>query len=184
MPSRRRRGGHCLPGRDGGPGCAREHVITPGRHLRGPPPATTNRRRATRNTDARTLADAVNGADVFLGCSPPACSRPRWSRPWPTSPSSWHWPTRARDPPRAGQGRTPRLHHRHRPLGLPEPGQQRPVLPVHLPRRRTGLRRDQDHRGHEARLRAPDRRAGQGRTSAKKWPTPTPARSWPSAPTT
>ena len=28
-----------------------------------------------------------------------------------------------------------RLHHRHRPLGLPEPGQQRPVLPVHLPRR-------------------------------------------------
>jgi malate dehydrogenase (oxaloacetate-decarboxylating)(NADP+) len=24
-------------------------------------------------TEARTLADVVNGADVFLGCSAPAC---------------------------------------------------------------------------------------------------------------
>jgi malate dehydrogenase (oxaloacetate-decarboxylating)(NADP+) len=28
-----------------------------------------------------------------------------------------------------------RRHHGHRPLGLPQPGQQRPRLPVHLPRR-------------------------------------------------
>jgi hypothetical protein len=69
---------------------------------------------------------------------------------------------RARDPPRTGQGGAARLHHRHRPQRLPEPGQQRPVLPLHLPRR-AGLRRHQDHRGDEAGLRARDRRAGQGR---------------------
>ena len=38
----------------------------------------------------------------------------------------------------------------HRPLGLSEPGQQRPVLPVHLPRR-ARRRRDDDQRGDEAR---------------------------------
>jgi malate dehydrogenase (oxaloacetate-decarboxylating)(NADP+) len=36
---------------------------------------------------------------------------------------------RAGNPPRTGQGRPSGLHHRHRPLGLPQPGQQRPVLP-------------------------------------------------------
>ncbi len=52
----------------------------------------------------------------------------------------------------------PDAHHRDRPLGLPEPGEQRAVLPVHLPRRaRRG--RDLDHRGDEARLHARDRRA-------------------------
>ena len=42
--------------------------------------------------------------------------------------------------PEAGEGGAARLHHRHRPLGLSEPGQQRAVLPVHLPRR-AGCRR-------------------------------------------
>ena len=55
-----------------------------------------------------------------------------------------------------------RLHHRHRPFGLSEPGQQRAVLPLHLPRR-AGLRRHPHHRGDEAGLRARDRGAGQGR---------------------
>ena len=32
-------------------------------------------------------------------------------------------------------GRRPRAHHRHRPLRLPEPDQQRALLPGHLPRR-------------------------------------------------
>ncbi len=40
---------------------------------------------------------------------------------------------RAGDPARAGQAGPARCHHRHRPVGLPEPGQQRPVLPLHLP---------------------------------------------------
>jgi hypothetical protein len=93
---------------------------------------------------------------------PPACSRPRWSRRWPQAHHPGAGQPRARNPPRAGQGRAARLHHRHGPLGLPEPGQQRPVLPVHLPWR-AGLRRHQDHRSHEAGLRAPDCRPGQGR---------------------
>ena len=68
----------------------------------------------------------------------------------------------AGDPARARQGGPPRRDHRHRPERLPEPGQQRPVLPVHLPRcpRR---RCDHDQRGDEARLR---RRAGAARPRA------------------
>ena len=37
--------------------------------------------------------------------------------------------------PGGGQGGAAGLHHRHRPQRLPEPGQQRPRLPLHLPRR-------------------------------------------------
>ena len=48
--------------------------------------------------------------------------------------------------------------------GLPEPGQQRAVLPVHLPRR-AGRGRDQDQQGDEAGLRARDR-AGLARMEA------------------
>ena len=62
----------------------------------------------------------------------------------------------ARDPARGSEGRPRRRHHRHRPLGLPEPGEQRPVLPVHLPRRaRRGC--DDDQRADEARRRERDR---------------------------
>ncbi len=50
---------------------------------------------------------------------------------------------RAGDPARARQGRAARRHHRHRPVGLSEPGQQRAVLSVHLPRR---ARRRRDRR--------------------------------------
>jgi malate dehydrogenase (oxaloacetate-decarboxylating)(NADP+) len=50
----------------------------------------------------------------------------------------------AGDPARGGQGGARRRHHGHRPHRLPEPGQQRPVLPLHLPRR-AGLRRDHGH---------------------------------------
>ena len=49
----------------------------------------------------------------------------------------------AGDPARAREGGAARLHRRHRPLRLPEPGQQRPLLPLHLPRR---ARRRRDRR--------------------------------------
>ena len=66
---------------------------------------------------------------------------------WPATRSCSAWPTRPRGaarggpPSRAGRG--------DRPVGLPEPDQQRAGLPWDLPRR---LRRrcDRDHRGHEA----------------------------------
>ena len=51
-----------------------------------------------------------------------------------------------------------RRHPRHRPVRLPEPGEQRPLLSVHLPRRARRGRHD-DHRGDEARVHARHRRA-------------------------
>ena len=62
---------------DGGPGReARKHfrVRLQGRDLRRPP-RWSGRIKAqyAQKTDARTLADAVNGADVFLAALPPAC---------------------------------------------------------------------------------------------------------------
>jgi len=75
------------------------------------------------DTDCRTLADAVRGADVFLGLSIANVLTPKWSSPCQTGHSSAPWPTRPRDQVRAGQGSQPARHHRHRPLGLSEPGQ-------------------------------------------------------------
>ena len=51
--------------------------------------------------------------------------------------------SRARDPAGAGAKAQARRRHRDRPLRLSEPGQQRPVLSVHLPRR--ARRRRHDH---------------------------------------
>ena len=58
-----------------------------------------------------------------------------------------------------GEGGAARLHHRHRPFRLSQPGQQRPVLSLHLPRR-AGCGRNPHHRGDEARRHARHRRAG------------------------
>ena len=66
---------------------------------------------------------------------------------------------RPRDPPRGGARGPRRRDHRHRAVGLSEPGQQRPLLPLHLPRR-PRLRRHRDQRGDEARLRRGDRQHG------------------------
>ncbi len=70
--------------------------------------------------------------------------------------------SRARDHAGRREGGAARRGHRHRALGLSEPGQQRPVLPVHLPRRARRRRHD-DQRGDEARMRARDRRPRDGR---------------------
>ncbi len=56
------------------------------------------------------------------------------------------------DHPARGQGSAPRRDHRHRPIGLSEPGQQRAGLPLHLPRR-TRRARHRDQRGDEDRRR-------------------------------
>ena len=74
--------------------------------------------------------------------------------------------------PARRQGGAPRRDHRHRPLGLSQPGQQRARLPLHLPRRarRAG---DDDQRGDEDRRRAGDRRArapaGARRSRRRLW---------------
>ena len=113
---------------------------------------TTTRRATPTKTDARTLAEVIEGADVFLGLSAGGVLKSRdgeedggqAAHPRARQPE-------ARDPARGrAKAVRDRRGHRHRPLGLPEPGEQRPVLPVHLPRRaRRG--RDHDQRGDEAR---------------------------------
>ena len=58
-----------------------------------------------------------------------------------------------------GNGDPPRCHDLHRPLGLSEPGQQRAVLSLHLPRR-PGRWRLHHQRGDEAGRGERHRRAG------------------------
>ena len=66
----------------------------------------------------------------------------------------------------AGGGRAVRADHRHRALGLPEPDQQRPLLPGHLPRR-ARRPRARDHRGDEDGRRARHRGRGPRRRAAR-----------------
>jgi hypothetical protein len=75
----------------------------------------------------------------------------------------------ARDHARGRARRRPRRDHRHRPVGLSQPGQQRPVLPLHLPRR---ARRRRDH---------DQRRDGRSpaSTASPRSPAPRPARRRP-----
>ena len=136
-----------------------------GRGLPGPPRGDGRAEGPVRagHFRAERSATSSRAPTCSSACRPPACSSPRWSQRM-ARPADHPGPGQPRpgDPARAGQGGAARLHHRHRPLGLPEPGQQRPVLPVHLPRR-ARRRRHHDQRGDEARLRARDRRARQGR---------------------
>ena len=94
-------------------------------------------------TEARTLDEAMEGADVFFGLSVKGAVTPghgqvhgqeadhlRHGQPRPGD----HAGGRARG--------ARRRDHRHRPLRLSQPGQQRAGLPLHLPRRarRAGAR--------------------------------------------
>ncbi len=121
-----------------------------------------NMARYANPTNARTLPEALPGADIFLGLSAPRGAEGRVAQhagreaadPGAGQP-------RARDPAR-GRARGPAgRDRRHRAQRLPEPGQQRPVLPLHLPRR-AGCGRDHDQRGDEGRLRGGHRGAGAG----------------------
>ena len=102
-------------------------------------------------------------ADIFLGLSAGGVLKPEMVKAMAPSPLILALANPSPEiMPEDAQGGARRRHHRHRPLGLSEPGQQRPVLPVHLPRR-ARLRRHHDQRGDEDRGRARDRRAGAGR---------------------
>ncbi len=167
---RGRGGGDRLPGHHGGPGrAAREHLR--GRLARRRAARARRRaRRPARREQAALLPEDV-GAHARRrdegGRRVPRLLDGRRAHPGdgadhgrPADHPGARQP-RAGDPPRARAAGEARLHRRDRPLGLPEPGQQRAVLPVHLPRC-ARLRRHAHHRGDEARLRARDRGAGQG----------------------
>ena len=116
-----------------------------------------------RATSLRTLAEAIEGADIFLGLSAAGVLKPEMVAKMAAKPLILALANPdARDPARARARSASRCDHRHRPQRLSEPGQQRPVLPVHFQGR---PRRGRHHhqRGDEARLR---RRAGTARPRA------------------
>ena len=113
------------------------------------------------DTKARTLEEALEGADVFLGCSVKGLSDPGHG---PVDGQGPHR-LRARQPGSGDQlpgrqGGPRRRHHGHRALRLPEPGEQRPRLPLHLPRRPRRARHGH-HRGDED---------GGGPGAGRSWP--------------
>ena len=109
------------------------------------------------NPDALTGApvDALDGADLFIGLSGarifPAEELARMNDD--AMVFAMANPTPEVSP---GGRRALRADRRHRPLGLPQPDQQRPVLPRHLPRR-ARRPRARHHRGDEDGGRAGDR---------------------------
>ena len=90
----------------------------------------------------------IDGADLFIGLSGARVMPPEALRAHePTTRWCSRWPTRTPEvTPEEARALRPR--DRHRPQRLPEPDQQRPLLPRHLPRR-ARRPRPRDHRGDE-----------------------------------
>ncbi len=82
--------------------------------------------RYAQDTHARTLAEIVPGADVFFGLSMAGVLKPEMVAQLADRPIILAMANP--DPeirPELAKEVAPGLHHRHRPLGLSEPGQQR-----------------------------------------------------------
>ncbi len=129
-----------------------------------------DKRQFAQKTELRTLSEVIDGADVFLGLSAGGVLKPGHGRQNGRAPADLRaGQPQPRNPARRRQGRARRRHHRHRPHGLPQPGQQRPVLPLHLPGR-ARLRR---HHHHARRWKSPPC------TPSPSWPRPSKAKWWP-----
>ena len=111
-------------------------------------------------TDKRVLADVIGGADIFLGLVGAQCAEARHGQAdgGQAAGDGAGQSESGNHAGRSPQG-APRRDDLHRALRLSQPGQQRPVLSVHLPRR-ARCRRHRDQRGHEARRGRRDRAAG------------------------
>ena len=105
--------------------------------------------RFARDTPMRTITEALVGADVFVGLSAGGAITGAMIAGMAERPIIFALanpvPEILPDEVRAVRDRR---DHRHRPLRLSEPGQQRPRLSVHLPRRARRAR-DADQRGDE-----------------------------------
>ena len=87
-------------------------------------------------TDKRTLAEVIGGADIFLGLSAGGVLTPDMVGEMAPRPLIMALANPTPEiMPEAGHRRAAGRHDLHRPLGLSQPGQQRPVLSLHLPRR-------------------------------------------------
>ena len=119
-------------------------------------------------TKARTLADAMKGADVFFGLSIKGALSPAMVESMAKKPIIFAMANP--DPGDHARGSAEgarRRHHGDGTLRLSQPDQQRPGLPVHLPRRprRPGTddqRADEDRRGPGPRPAGARRRSGRG----------------------
>ena len=160
----------------------RENIIlcdTHGRDLPGPRPRTwtPTRRRSPPTPPARTLADALAAPTSSSASRSAAWSRRRCSRAMARDPIVFALanpdPEISYEEARAARaGR----HRGHRPQRLSQPGQQRPRLPLPLPRRarRAGdrhQRRDEARRGPgpgRARPRGRARRGARAPTASSR----------------
>ena len=87
-------------------------------------------------TEARTLADAMNGADVFVGLSVKGLVTKEMVASMAKDPVIFALanPDPEILPEDVAEVRSD-AHHGHGALRLPQPGEQRPRLPLHLPGR-------------------------------------------------
>ena len=94
------------------------------------------KRAYARETSARFLAEAIPGADIFLGLSAGGVLKPEMLKQMASDPlvMALANPTPG-DHARTGARDTTGRDDLHRALRLSESGQQRPLLPLHLPRR-------------------------------------------------
>ncbi len=115
-----------------------------------------------RETEARTLAEVIGGADVFLGLSAAGVLKTEMLARMAAKPliMALANPNPEIDPTDALEARPDAMICTGR-SDYPEPGQQRPLLPLHLPRRARRVRLG-DQRGDEARRGARHRQAGAG----------------------
>jgi malate dehydrogenase (oxaloacetate-decarboxylating)(NADP+) len=124
-----------------------------------------DRKTSTRRSARYTLAEILPGANFLIAAR---VLKPEWLAQMAKSPLILALanpePEIMPDVAKAAAGR----RHRHRPLRFSEPGELRPVLPVHLPRR-ARRRRHRDQRGDEARAcaRSPTSRWPSSRTSSR-----------------
>ena len=111
-------------------------------------------------TPLRSLEEAMVGADIFFGLSAKGALTREMVKSMAANPIIFAMANP--DPeitPEDAHARARRRHRRHRPLRLSQPGQQRPRLPLYLPRRARRSRQADQH-GDEDRRRDGARRAG------------------------
>ena len=120
------------------------------------------------DTEARSLAEAMVGADVVFGLSQKGTLTKDMIASMAEEPDHLrHGQSRPGDHAGRGRAGARRRDHGDRPLRLSQPGQQRPRLSLHLPRRARRARhhhqrRDEARRGGSARLARPRGRARRG----------------------
>ena len=89
-----------------------------------------------RKTDKRTLAEVIDGADIFLGLSAGGVLKPDMVKRMARRPLILALANPNPEiMPEEALGGAPGRDDLHRPLRLSQPGQQRPLLSLHLPRR-------------------------------------------------